>query len=119
MHSLSGQSMWYDRVHRVPLGNAIELEVTKDRAELLIGPVDRDAPKESVVFTRPAVVSALAIVVQVIEEQGGLNASAPELVDKTHWIECPACGGRGGREDNYGTWHECPRCEGAGSCPAT
>jgi hypothetical protein len=95
--------MWYDRIRRVTLGNAIELEVTENRAELLIGPADRDADKQWVVFSRPAVVSALAIVAQVIEEQGQVKATeSPATEFRTRWIECPACGGRGGGEDDDG-----------------
>lgn len=115
MHHLEGQSSWFDRIRRVMLSNSIELEVTPDRARLLIGGRPGE-PKREVVFTRPTVVSSMGIVAQVIEEEGGIdNTSAPSHF--TRWLPCPACNGRGGDFDNNEIWQDCHACHGAGLVP--
>lgn len=115
MHSFAGQSLLWDRVHRVLLGNEIELEVTRDRAEILIGSTEHGGPKEPVVFTRPAIVHAYMILAQVMEEQGAPGQTDDEADQvPVRWIVCPLCDHMGGRYDNFDVWHDCDACGGAG-----
>lgn len=110
--------MLYDRQHRVFLGNSLELTVTKDRAQILIGPFAKDAPKEPVVFTKAPIVHAFMILAQVIEEQG--MTKSDNAVEDDHprkRVLCEVCGGYGGFDDRDGNWTECATCHGAGTSP--
>jgi len=120
MHDLTGQTLLYDREHHVFLGNSLELTVTRDRAQILIGPFAKDAPKEQVIFTTASIVHAFLILAQVIEEQGGVtNQDAVEADQPRKRAICAQCEGYGGFDDRDGNWTECGKCHGAGTCPAT
>jgi hypothetical protein len=113
MHDMTGSSMIWDRVRRVMLANSIEMQVTRERAEIVIGSSIDDREPETVVFTRPSIVTTLMLLADVLEQQGaGLEPQAEAR--ETSWAECASCGGTGGRSDNYGTWYECGECHGAG-----
>ncbi len=116
MHDLTGQTVLYDREHRVFLGNSVELTVTKDRAQILVGPFDQSAKKESVIFTRLPIVHAFMILAQVIEEQGGLKKDDAEEDRGKARVICELCKGYGGFDDHYGNWTECATCHGAVTC---
>lgn len=114
MHDMAGNSMMWDRVRRVMLANSIELQVTRDRAEFVIGSSIDDREPETLVFTRPSIVTTLMMLAQALEEQGQALDPLPMEVESPTWMECPECAGRGGRTDNYGTWYECGTCHGSG-----
>lgn len=107
MHSLVGQSILYDRVQRVMLGNSLELEVTGERAVIRVGGIERDTPADEVVFRQTGIVCAFRMVAQVIEEQGG-----PEELAAPNPRTCPMCEGRLGGFDDLENWIDCPKCGG-------
>lgn len=114
MHDLSGHSQFFDRLRRVIINNSIELVVSGNRAVLHVGGVDPSAPKEEVVFTRPAAVSAFGILAQVLEEQGqSANPEAPRPI-RLRWEPCPRCEGRGHLRDLEDNHLECELCHGSG-----
>lgn len=118
MHDLTGHTMLYDREHRVFLGNSLELTVTKDRAQILVGPIGKETEKEAVIFTRLPIVHAFMILAQVIEEQGGPKSDDAEEDRGKARVICEQCRGYGGFDDHYGNWTECATCHGEGTCQA-
>lgn len=111
MHDLVGQSMLYDRVQQVMLGNSLELTVTDERAVIRVGAIEAGRAPETIVFRDPKIVYALLILAQVIEEQGGPgkgDESAEVILKPSH---CPMCDGRGGAFDHQENWRECPECD--------
>ncbi len=109
MHDLIGQSLLYDRIHRMTLGNSLELTVTKERALIRVGAFAKDAPKEDIVFKDARIVYAFLILAQVIEEQGsGDDGEGEALAPKP--VPCPLCDGRGGAHDHLDNWIDCPDC---------
>ncbi len=123
-HNLKGQSQLYDRQRRVMLSNEVELDISGAIARVMVGSMD-ERPDEGVTFRRPAIVSAMNILAQLIEELGTPQVEANPDPDapimlrprrRLSWTTCPTCDGNCGLYDALGNWHECDTCEGAGVC---
>jgi len=113
MHDLTGHASFYDREHRVFLGNSLELLVTRDKAHIRVGSFAPDAPKEDIIFKDAGIVYAFLMLAQVIEEQG--KPPAEEAIDLTPFAMrkpgfCNLCEGRGGTYDHHENWIICPEC---------
>lgn len=114
MHHLSGHSHFFDRIRRVHLANAIDLEVAAKQARLLVGPASGEGARELIVFRRPGPVSTCSIIAQVLEEQGTIAANAGVRIGNQTWMPCTDCQQAGGIYDNEESWLSCGRCHGTG-----
>lgn len=114
MHNLSGHSQFYDRIRRVHLANAVDLEVMAKQARLLIGPASGLGAKELIVFNRPGPVSTCSIIAQVLEECGTAAANQGVRIGNQTWMPCTDCQQRGGIFDSEESWLSCGRCHGTG-----
>lgn len=113
MHDLTGHASFYDREHRVFLGNSLELLVTKEKAHIRVGSFAPEAPKEDIIFKDAGIVYAFLMLAQVIEEQGKPPAEdqAPPIPLKPHTPGfCDLCEGSGGTYDHHENWITCPDC---------